>query len=286
MAAEAKANRRRPRAWVVLLAASVAGAVGGVVLERSGAPVEAAVPGARDTGRLTLAVENPTDEGRTAPPVPKKALAGLPAYPGARPEALGQGLTAQGEPMAAAFFSTPDPLEDVVHYYAEALKEQGLPVMGNRLGPNSGYVGYLDQKTHRLHLVTVVRQGDRTLVFPSNNDPEKMLAGEAKVPSVLPHPPAAEDTTVVSMHEGTTHQDSVMATVPLVSVPSLAAFYKKGFIDKGWHVDSYTVNGGADARVEASRGSMRAQALLRQSTDDKGASRVELYVILITQSRA
>ncbi len=275
------------RGWLVLAVAAAGGVIGGVVLERSGAPVPVpsfVTPSVRGGGMLEPApAPSPPPES-----APVAALAGLPSYPGAEPRSLGDGIMAGGVPMAVAYFVTPDPPQDVMAFYRNALQETHEHVLHEWMTPTTGYVGWHDKKTGDLHGVVFRREGEKTMVFPSAAAPARMFQNHQTMPDYLPNPKDAEGTMVVKMGAaaGGSRQLSVVTTVPLTTVGQLLDFYKQGFKGKGWQVEKAVLNTPDLAHVTASRPDMRAETYLHHVSDDGSGPRVEVYVVLTTRDHA
>ena len=92
----------------------------------------------------------------------------LPNYPGA--EGAGTfGITSKEGSAATYTFKTNDTVEDVVSFYEDALKNEGLEVQKQATqlpGQGAGAVlGAKDSSSQRTATITVTRQGDATAVF-------------------------------------------------------------------------------------------------------------------------
>lgn len=287
----ARGGGPRSRGWLVLAVAAVGGVIAGVALERSGArmgiPSLVAPPAAGDLLGHAPRRSAPSPAVPT-PPAPIAALAGLPAYPGATPRGLGDDVVAAGMPMAIAWFTTPDPPADVMSFYENAFEATHAHVVHEWATKVTGYVGWRDEKTGELHGVVVRREGQETMVLPSVVAPGRLKQGAQRVPASLPQPKGGEQTVVVSMAGDApgTREVSVVTTVPLTTVRSLAGFYRQGFADKGWHVEQFLVNSPAFARVTATRDEMRAEAYLQQAAGGDAGPHVDVYVILTTRDHA
>lgn len=282
------------RAWLVVGVAAVAGVIAGVGLSRSGGPPIVPTFGA---AAADLASPPPPHRHRrapaaeaipTGPRAPAAALEGLPSYPGARPRGIGQGIEAAGIPMTVAYFTTPDPPEDVMSFYQNALEETHAHVVHEWMTRSTGYVGWRDKRTDELHGVVIARQGNETMVLPSTAAPGRYDKSRIKPPEVLPMPSHAEGTLTVSMgaQENGSHQDSVVTTVPLTTVRAMVDFYKKAYAEKGWTVGSVNMNSDTAARVVATRPDMRAETYLQHVTGGGRGPRVRVYVILTTRAHA
>lgn len=275
MTSPAGAGRRRRR---LLLAAAGVGLVLGVALQRSG--VEA-VPGfaAPEPRGPRFEAPGKTPEGPPGTPAPRAALAGLPPYPGARPQGFGAGLEAQGTPLALAWFETDDPPDAVLGFYAKALAEADLDPVTDRFGTGAGYVGYHDPRSGEMHVVTVVPQDGRTLVFPSAGRPQDMVGGEAAVPDDLPRHPDAVDEVVLGFGAS---QVSVAARVHQ-GLDDVVRFYRAALRDKGWRLDDDRAVG-RDARVFAADADGRRLSLtLRRDLEAPGGAAVEVLAVLTSE---
>lgn len=235
MSAEGTTPRSRSvRPAVILLGAAVLGVSGGVLLERrQAAKAEAALEAAQDR------TPDPQQVRRAEPALPafpEKATHGLPGYPNATPLSLGENLELSGMPMAIAWFSTQDDPEQVVRYYEKELGENGFPVVSHLYSESAGYAGWYDYFERRMHLVTAVVQGDETLVFISNAEPEKLGMEGGASPS-LPGPELDGANVLHVRGEGTT-QVLVSGRVVKNSLGSVVGTYRESLLHAGWQIES------------------------------------------------
>ncbi len=254
------------RVWPVIAGAAVVGASLGVVLERSRPEPEMELPEAL-APMPKMAAPASAEE-----PPPVEALKGLPPYPGARPRSLANGLTVQGVPMHVAWFSTKDTPEQVLSFYEEKLAAAGLPLVSRRYSAAAGYVGYMEIPSDRLHLISVLRQGDETLVFPSSSQVRRMMESKESLP--IPSPPNVEGRLVFGFDEGGQKQRSMVATVKKGTVGEVVEFYKQGLVREGWRLSDDRVS--ADqVRIEATKGGASASVVIRRA-----AGGVSLFVTM------
>jgi hypothetical protein len=89
------------------------------------------------------------------------------AYPGARLVPIGGEATVLGQPQRLAFFTSADPPDAVVSFYARRWRAQGFPAIAQR-EPSRGVLVAAALSTREGTLVTVIADRiapGRTLVF-------------------------------------------------------------------------------------------------------------------------
>jgi hypothetical protein len=205
--------------------------------------------------------------------VVRRATEGLPPYGDAAPKPLAADYLGAQAPIAAAWFETQDGPEAVLRFYRKALLDRGLPVMEDRTGPSSGYVGYKDPRTHAVHLITAVGEAGRTRVFVSNAVVESLRTGVARLPAGLPAPEGMETPMVMTFRREGAVESSVVSAIPGASVERLLAFYEKALGEGGFTVDSAQRENG-EATIATHR--ERSHGLIRLRHQQTDA--VELYV--------
>jgi hypothetical protein len=195
--------------------------------------------------------------------VVRRATSGLPPYGAAAPRALAADYLDSNSRIAAAWFLTTDPPEQVLAFYRQALLDAGLPPVEHRYEANAGYVGYLDPATREVHVVSVLAQGGETVVFISSGQVEPFLQGRGEVPEELPLPEGARAPVVLTFRQEGRVQHSVTAEAPEAGVAELAAFFREAFAARGWVLEGEAEQEGGGARLQVSRGLARASVLVR-----------------------
>jgi hypothetical protein len=114
-----------------------------------------------------------------AAPDPFDGSLAAPVFPGARVIDLGQLPGPYGRPLRARLFVTDAALEAVLAHYVDALGAPGRTVVGHVVREGLAYVAWADDPDGRLRVLTVVRSDGSTYVFPSDVDPEAVLADAA-----------------------------------------------------------------------------------------------------------
>jgi hypothetical protein len=202
-----------------------------------------------------------------------RALEHFPPYPGAssRPEVLAADYLGTGAPIAVAWFSTKDAPQKVLSHYRGMLADAGLPPLSADLGKNGGYVGYWSPASKEVRLVSVLAQGDETLVFVSAGQVEKVLQGGASVPDWIPLPPDAEDPRLLSFKmEGATNY-VISGKVEGATVAEVEAGWRKALEARGWHTGEATESGFLTRGFEVSHDEGAVgQVMLRQATAASG----------------
>ena len=115
-----------------------------------------------------------------------RTLSHFPPYPRAsRPEPLVADFLGPASPIAVAWFSTPDAPNTVLEHYRQVLLEAGLPVIEQQLEAHAGYVGYWSPASEEVRLVSVLPQGEETLVFISAGQVGPLLEDPSHLPEAL-----------------------------------------------------------------------------------------------------
>ncbi len=215
----------------------------------------------------------------SAPMVDPAALEGLPPYPGANPRDLAQKQRVQGDAMHLAWFQTDDSVDQVLSFYEQRFSEMGRFLVRHRFSAAAGYVGYLEVNDEKLHLISVMRNREHTLVFPSVSYPGRFFDnGGGQLPQTVPVLPGTKGSVVFDFDEGASARRSYFATTeqPLDSV---ADFYAKGFESKGWKVEEVNHSLPSEVRIDARRGEASASVLLKK----REGQTVAIYVSIAGQ---
>ncbi len=264
------------RIAAVLALVAAIGGLGGYAWERnSQEDPEEPLVSAPTEAELGVEEENVSGPSVASQEVVRRATQNLPPYKGAVPEAVAADYLGARAPIAVAWFSTHDSIDEVFGFYRDAFEKAGLPVVEKRYGPGSGYVGYMDPKDDEVHLISAMAQGGETMVFPSAGKMAGLAEGTPEVPESLPHPKEATGTMVLKLGQESAAQYSLVAQVPGGTVADVVEFYRKGFLEKGWQVRSVTTTDPTQTRVEASRGTSVASAVIRVAPTSDG---VQVYV--------
>lgn len=192
-----------------------------------------------------------------------ETVEGIPAYPHSVARDLAGSLKTQGLEMKVGWFETLDAPEDVLNFYEKKFVEAGRLPVSHRYSANAGYVGFLDSKDEKLHLVTVMKNYRKTLVFPSASYPGKFLSGAAEVPQSVPVLPGANGSLMFDFDEGKQERRSYFATVADRSLAEVADFYKKAFVEKGWVVQEVNEAKPSEIRIDARRGQGSCNVLVQ-----------------------
>ena len=273
------AKKERPALRVIVILGSVAilGLFLGWMLERMfyGAIVhedEAELP-VLDT--LAAAPSNASGPTEWEIDTIRRAVEGLPRYPGAVPQALAADYLGANAPIAVAWFTTKDSPDRVLEYYRDAFVDAGIPSNHARASENGGYVGYMVPTTGFMRVITALAQGGQTVVFASNGNVIPALERSGEVPADLPHPPAATDTLVMNLNQEQFGDVSVVATVEGADLEEWVKFYSDGFAERGWKIERVLRPNAREAHLEAVREGRHALTLIRRS--DR-AQQIEILV--------
>ncbi len=257
---KADKGRRGSRPVLVLLSAAFIGVAAGIFLERINRDEEALhdpPPVAED------AIPAPIAMGANGRPEKPAAMARLPVYPGAAPQALGDSATLHGIDINMAWFTTPDSPQQVLSWYRQTLAEAGHYVLSSAMPGGARYVGFHDAEANETNTVTIMDFGGETLVFPALGRRGDVRRSE-EIPQDLPHPEDARSTSVLRLSERGTTQYTVAARSS-ASIQALLDFYRKGFISKGWTLEEVTAVSPKEGRVAARYGRGAALVILARN---------------------
>jgi len=216
----------------------------------------------------------------SAPMVNPLALEGLPPYPGANPRDLASKQRVQGgDDLHMAWFTTDDDVDQVISFYEKRFSDMGRFLVRHRFSPAAGYVGYLDMGDEKLHLISVLRNRNQTVVFPSVSYPGHFFDNEGgQLPKSVPVLPNTKGQVVFDFDEGASARRSYFATTTR-SLDEVADFYAKGFTDNGWKVQEVNHALDTEVRIDARLGQSSASVLLKK----REGQTVAIYVSIAGQ---
>lgn len=215
------------------------------------------------------------------------SIRGIPPFPNASPRAILLPPAVQGVPMAMSWFETDEPVEYIVRYYDEFFRLMNVTPMSHVFHEGLGYSGWLESPgpsdagtledlmgemgEGTMHMVSAIRNGDRTLVVLSASNPQAVLDAQApQLPPGLALPPSATAPQVLELGETRGARLSVHALASGATLPDVAAFYQRSFAAGAWTVIE---RGGDEQRrleLTATRG--EAAQTVTLTTVDKGVS--------------
>lgn len=267
----------------VILIAAVLGTVAGVglslhrqhllELELEALAAQAKDDGAAPEPRLVEPPGKPLQSGV----VHLTAVEGLPQYPNAFVRPLTTTPHDGGTELNIAWFSTKDPMDDVLFFYAREFdRAHKIPVV-HRFSPYAGYAAYLDLDTRRLHMISVLAQPHETLVFASSSFPAHMLErGRPKGrPAGVPVVNGGDDGLTFDLNVGFGQKRQLWtSTYKDRSIADVREAYRKALVDAGWNVQDAQSAGNQEARLDAKRGGGAMEVMIRRDA----ASNVAVYV--------
>lgn len=209
---------------------------------------------------------------------PPPAMEGLPIYPGSMPQGFDAAVVADERPIEMARFFTDDSVEQLRAFYEREFRLRGLSFVSHEFGPFAGYIGYMDWLSEELHLVSYIRQGSQTLVFPSRSRPSQR-SEDGKLPAGVPvHPKASLAKTIAFLEPEGRHRISYSAIIADERLASVKQFYREALVAGGWR--------GIQEKEEGGRSSLEAaneQRMVNFSFEQK-QSDVGVYLLLMGQS--
>lgn len=211
----------------------------------------------------------------SAPSLNPLSVDGIPAYPSAKASDLLAQPPGHGSELQAAWFVTPDPPDVVLGFYEGRFSDMQVPWITHRYSQHAGYVGFLEYKTGRLHLVSVMRQGDQTVVFPSTSYPARLLNATVQDLPDVPRHPRTRKSMVFDFDEKVLAKSSWFGLLERETVAEAVAWYRTALAEKGWTVGQAVVLPSGEGKLEASRTGAKASFTLRRDKQD-----VSVYVTL------
>jgi len=219
----------------------------------------------------------PPEETHVEPSLPA-AMEGLPVYPGSMPQGLDSMVVADGNPIEMARFFTEDSVEQLRAFYERAFQHHGLQVISHEFSPFAGYIGYMDWLNEELHLVSYIRQGSQTLVFPSRSRPSQR-SEEGELPAGVPvHPKVSLAKTIAFLEPEGRRRLSYSASIAGESLESVQQFYREALAAGGWR--------GIEEREEGSRRNLEAanEQMAVNFSFEKRENEISVYLLLMGQS--
>jgi hypothetical protein len=203
------------------------------------------------------------------------AMERLPVYPGSMPQGLGSTVVADGKPIEMARFFTEDSVEQLRAFYEREFRIRGIHFVSHAFSPYAGYIGYMDWLNEELHLVSYIRQGSQTLVFPSRSKPTQQQEEEPLPAGVPVHPKASLAKTVAFLEPEGGSRISYFASVANESLASVKQFYQEALAAQGWGGIQEKEEGGRSS-LEASKEQMVVNFSFEQKQDE-----VRVYLLLM-----
>ncbi|MDC0711807.1 hypothetical protein POL68_25280 [Stigmatella sp. ncwal1] len=228
------------RAGLLLFSVAVVGALigfawEGEVHDREAARLEAVMTRATDEQNASsLRAPGLSEAERNTI---QRATQGLPPYKDAVPQALASDFLGPNAPMAAAWFVTEDPPQEVLDFYQGTLLDAGLPTYRYSYNANAGYVGYMEPDTEEMHTVSVLLQGEQTAVFVSAGKVANLVDNPAPMPSGVTLPPGAGKPMVLSFRQEGRTRYVITAELAPEHADGLVPFYRGALEPQGWVVD-------------------------------------------------
>ncbi|MCL2012349.1 MAG: hypothetical protein FWG75_06145 [Cystobacterineae bacterium] len=217
----------------------------------------------------------PLEEETESPPPLPVAMQGLPVYPGSTPQSFHSTVLADGKPVEMAWFSTTDTPAQLRAFYEKEFKLRGLHHVSHEYSPFAGYMGYMDWFEEELHLVSYIRQGEQTMVFPSRSRPASEVEGEQLPEEVPVHPRASVAKTIIFVEPEGQSRLSYSALVENHSLLEVKQFYKEALLAKGWKNIQEKEEGGR-SNLEASNERMVANFSFEPKQNNVG-----IYLLLM-----
>lgn len=200
----------------------------------------------------------------TAPP--PAALNGIPPYPRAVPKRVSENMKGQGSQLAVAWFTTDDPVDNVLEFYEAAFRERKHFPVSHRYSDRSGYVGWLEPKGRAaldedagfemfdgvMHLVSAMKEGQKTAVLLSASRPMQLLDAKVQLPSGVEMPPFAEDSKVFDLGDGERKQTTVWSEVHDRPAAEIETWFSENLKQHGWTIADHA-SGPARTAVDYKR---------------------------------
>lgn len=232
-------KRRGFSVGIILLASAALGIAAGVMLAVANLPGEAAQFEEDDAVSTAVAKVMPMGQAlaQRDPMEPDPAsLEGVPPYPQAAPRKLTSQSVVSGMPMNVAWFSTHDSAQQVLAFYEKAFVADDRAVVSHRYSDAIGYVGWVEATHESLHMVSVVRQGDETVVLISRTDPQQFFDKPRQLPNGVLLPPGAEPPQIIELSELSLDRRTIYARAPNLEPAAAKAFFVRELPKLNWSV--------------------------------------------------
>ncbi|MBK7861626.1 MAG: hypothetical protein IPJ65_24020 [Archangiaceae bacterium] len=264
----------------VLLFAALLGGVGGTVLafrKQGQLEVQLQAAIAEEERFDARAVDAPQEPSRLPQAVNLAALDGLPQYPGSYVHPLSQQLSGQGVEMNVAWFETKDSVDEVLIFYRQKFKEAGKWGVWHLYSDNAGYAGWLEHDSGRMHLISALRQGNKTVVLPSLSYPGKMLEAAPALPPSIPKVAGAEGAYAFDFGDGTRLAKVWLSMVKQKTLREVVDGYRRALEEQGWAIDEKLNVVPEQASLQAKREGSGLQIEFKRDTD----ATVAVYVTMM-----
>jgi hypothetical protein len=157
-------------------------------------------------------------------------------YQGKRPEFMGEQTIINGAKMRIASLIVPDSQQTVAQAYYETFERMGFrPLVGEV--PNTRGVRYLSFRptgSNNLKTITLVPNGQGTIILASVGNPEEMLKKKPELPGEVPVPPRSEAASVIQQMEPGTTSRSAFFVVRESSPEAVRDWYRKELQQRGF----------------------------------------------------
>lgn len=220
-------------------------------------------------------------DSRSADPVAAAAPARyyqeneIPAYPGSIEYTLGDDLRVNGVSTRISYFYTDDSPEKVRDFYVSRLKKEGLRPDVRLTSSNESNVYALNKDRSNQISVTIVAQGDQTVVFPAIIPVSgKLLSSSAaKKNDLIPFSPDA--LGIMNVSSGTESGAFMTYIEPNFDLLSAVGHIRDTMGKRGWDIEEYKQDqdgSGRSAYVQVRRGTTHMAFNIAKSKGRSGVS--------------
>lgn len=174
---------------------------------------------------------------------PGNELFAFAAYEGVIPsENMGEQNRVGTAMLRMASLSLPVPPEKVFENYRVWLNQRRLPIITGNPGPNTAHLTFRDPSDGFMRSVTVLGQGENTLIVAAVGDPKKMLeqAPLPTSPADWPLPPTLGRPVDFESLEGERRQRTRFASVGCRDAGDLLSFFETHLPEQGWAAEQGT----------------------------------------------
>lgn len=199
--------------------------------------------------RPRLLVRPPTDPQQYQAAVdrlraaPRDELFAFASFEGTVPEEnLGEGSRVGNAQLRLASLQVPLAPEDVFDRYRVWLSGRGVAVITGNPAPNTAYLSYRDPSDGFMRSITLIGQGQTTLVVAAVGDPKKMMEPSPMptAPADWPLPPVLGKPLDMETVEGDRKQRSRFATVGCQDATDIIGYFEVHLPELGWSTDPAT----------------------------------------------
>ncbi len=244
-----KLGDRGTGAAKLLAIAAVSGGVGGVILASRQQPPPDVEDLIDPPQMIRPAKKSPGVDPMAPDP---ELLRAVPPYPGAVPRRLIDSGPDSAGHMQVAWFDTTDSSSDVLSFYDREFHRLNLRSMTGHFSDTMGYTGWMEESrdggSDTVHMISVMKQGSRTMVLISASSPDEILAATTELPGGLRMPPTSTQPRSLRMGIGESDSQLFYSRAGKTTVDEVVRFFEQQFKERGYELVKSEGPGSVSAR--------------------------------------